>query len=89
MESITKKYRVTFNKVDYNTEYTFHRCKSGAFEYGNGTSVIVTRASDGYEELYDTRYDPTVSNFAGWCENWLENHFNPDYEPKWEEVRCL
>lgn len=85
METI-RTYRVTFNKPQYNTEYTFTRCKSGSFNYGNGSCVVVERA-DGYEECYDTRYDSSVmKDFGAWCVDWLANHFRADLEPKWEEV---
>jgi hypothetical protein len=79
-------YRVTFNEPKYNTTYTFRRCKSGAFSYGNGTCVVVERA-DGWEECYDTRYDREVmKDFSKWCVDFMENYFRKELEARWEEV---
>lgn len=79
----TRIYEVKFNEPEYNATYTFRRTKSGAFEYGNRSTVIVYR-NDKVKEYIDTRYDQLVmKDFTAWCENYLQNAFNPDFEPTW------
>lgn len=83
----SRTYEVTFNNPEFNATYTFYRHESGAFAYGNGSAVSVYRNGKRHD-LYDTRYDKEVmKDFTAWCENWLKNAFNPDYEPKWEEMK--
>lgn len=81
-------YTVTFNKPEYNAMYTFVRRESGAFAYGNRSAVdvYVTRGDKTErKESFDTRYDGMVmKDFEAWCVDYLQNAFNPDYEPAWE-----
>lgn len=82
-----RTYEVTFNKPEFNATYNFIRDKSGAFQYGNQTCVIILRG-DKEHACIDTRYDALVMiDFSKWCENWLKTAFNPDYEPKWKEMK--
>jgi hypothetical protein len=76
-------YEVKFNKPEFNAKYTFIRRESGAFAYGNRSAVDVYR-NDEWKESLDTRYDRLVmKDFTAWCEEYLRNAFNPDYEPTW------
>ena len=64
---------------EYNRTFTIELFDSPAFQYGNGTSVVVT--SDKYKDdarLIDTRYDTGIlTHFEEWCIDWLKNNFNP------------
>ncbi len=82
-----RTYEVTFNNPKYNATYNFIREKSGAFQYGNQTSVVILRG-DEMKDIIDTRYDPLVmKNFDQWCEEWLKTAFRKDLEPKWEKMK--
>lgn len=88
METMKKSlsYKVTFNKPEYNAIYTFTRMESGAFSYGNKSMVCVEKNGEHHSTI-DTRYDKLVmKDFALWCENYLEQAFNPIYYPVWEEI---
>ena len=82
-----KKFKVTFKnipEVTYNVTIT--RDKSGAFNYGNGTCVVVKGIGD-MPMVYDTRYDGSVmKDFNGWCNEFLEGYFDPKYGPNVKEV---
>lgn len=81
----TRTYEVKFNEPKFNATYTFVRTKSGAFQYGNQSTVIVYRNTE-VKEYIDTRYDKLVmKDFTAWCEDYLRSAFNPDYEPTWSE----
>lgn len=83
---IALKFEVTFDNPEYNAVYEFNRHESAAFAYGNGTAVTVWRNGK-YFSLIDTRYDRTViRDFNQWCKDWLEEHFDPAYNPKYKEV---
>jgi len=81
----TNRYSVKFNVPEYNSTIEFTRTGSPAFRYGNNTCVRILRTyADGTRErnLYDSRYDATVSNFDKWCQDYLDRAFDPQYEPK-------
>lgn len=63
---------------EYNRTFTFELVDSPAFQYGNGTSVVIT--SDKYKDdarLIDTLYEEGIlSGFQNWCLDWLFNNFN-------------
>ncbi len=83
----TLSYEVRFNDPRLNATYTFYRCESGAFDYGNKSMVCVERNKKHLTTI-DTRYDKLVmKDFRAWCEEFLSSAFNPDYEPTWEEVK--
>lgn len=65
----------------YNRTFVASLEKSSAFQYGNGTCVIIDfgKSEDGrsYQSKFiDTRYDQTISDneerFKIWLENWFE-----------------
>lgn len=86
METIMKRYSVTFNTPEYNAEYSLSREKSSAFKYGNGTCVCFS-CNGKTLSVFDTRYDPLVmEDFDAWCCDFLMNYFNPDLEPIITEV---
>ena len=81
MKNQKVKIRIEFDDAtyqEYNRTFTFELCDSPAFQYGNGTSVIVT--SDKYKEdsrFIDTRYEEGIlSSFQNWCLDWLFNNFS-------------
>lgn len=76
-------YEVKFNDPQYNATYTFVRTESAAFQYGNRSTVLVY-CNDKVKDRIDTRYDALVmKDFTAWCEDYLKNAFNPDFEPTW------
>lgn len=82
-------YEVTFNKPEFNANYSIIRQESGAFQYGNSTMVVVLRNGE-EREILDTRYDKLVMrDFNQWCEEYLKQAFNKDYEPKWKLVESF
>jgi len=86
MTPITKTFKVTFNNPKFDCVYELTRGKSGAFAYGNQTSVVVLR--DGrFIGVVDTRYDHSVmEDFTAWCIRWLTDRHDPAYNPKFTEV---
>ena len=82
----TLKFKVEFNKPEYNSVYEFRRDKSAAFEYGNGTAVTLYRNGE-FEGIIDTWYDRKVmGDFRKWCNDYLGDMFDPAYEPVIMEV---
>lgn len=81
-----KSFRVSFDNLNAEALYTFRRCESGAFEYGNRSMVAVY--CDGHQlTLLDTRYTPQVMNdFENWCFEWLTDYLNPVYQPHINEL---
>ena len=61
--------------------FEFELVKSCAFEYGNGTALIV-RPDDERERLYDTRYvsdlslDMDADDFIYWCDDWFTENYS-------------
>ncbi len=90
MEKTIKKatYKVTFGKIlDKTKIWEFELLKSSAFQYGNGTSCVIT--VDGEEHsLIDTRYCKSIiAKFNEWCEEFLDSYLRKDIEPKWELMK--
>lgn len=93
----TRKFEVSFNAPDckFGTMYyAFLRGESGAFAYGNRTSVGVfwgdssERSTDNLISLVDTRYDHSVmDNFSAWCRDWLISYLDPKYLPQIKAIR--
>ena len=82
---LTKRFFVRFNNPVLNAWWEFQRGESGAFAYGNQTSVKVFR-DDNFISIVDTRYDHSVmGDFGAWCRNYLLNYLDPAYEPQIEE----
>lgn len=82
MKNQKVKIRIEFEDPKHwedNRTFTFELGDSAAFQYGNGTSVVVT--SDKYKDdkrLIDTRYEKgIISNFEKWCIQWLYDNFLP------------
>lgn len=81
----TEKYLV---KVDgYEYLYTMTLSKSGAFDYGNGTCMLVeTRENKEngkrfMDQSYDTRYCTGMATpelFHNWSMQWLKEYCRPD-----------
>lgn len=64
----------------------FHREKSGAFQYGNQTSVAI-EINEQLFNVIDTRYDnEVIKDFPKWCESWIKNHFRKDLNPVWNRL---
>lgn len=67
------------NDHEVDTTLTLELWKSGAFQYGNGTTVVWIDES-GFEQGYDTRYDKTLhrngSNFGEWAEKFVKERVN-------------
>ena len=68
----------------YNRTFVARLEKSGAFQYGNGTCVIIEfgKSEDGrsYQpKLIDTRYEQAIDgneeHFKWWLENWFEYNY--------------
>lgn len=83
MKDFAKKrsYKVVFNEPKFNAIWTFELTKSGAFNYGNQTCVIIKENST-VKDMLDTRYEKDiVRNFDAWCDDYISHMFNPEYEP--------
>lgn len=70
-------------KVDGITiNYTMTLMKSGAFDYGNGTCMVVHNDYPGsMDQSYDTRYCKHMSTpelFHDWSLEWLKDYCRPD-----------
>ena len=82
---ITKRFRADL-KGHEPVVFELERGPSGAFAYGNQTSVCV------HEEktllgVVDTRYDNSVlADFTAWCIEYLKSYIDPKYEPKFTEI---
>ena len=68
----------------YNRTFVARLEKSSAFQYGNGTCVIIEfgKSEDGrsYQpKLIDTRYEQAIDgnkeHFKWWLENWFEYNY--------------
>lgn len=82
----THKFKVSFNRPEFNSVYEFVRHESGAFQYGNQSGVTIYKNGK-FHATYDTRYDKLVmKDFHRWCTQMLRDMFNQDYEPQWEEI---
>ncbi len=80
-----RAYKVTLYDK-FTVEWKFIRNKSGAFQYGNQTTVLII-CGDHEHALIDTRYDTSVmKDFSQWCENWLKSHFRAETNAKWEDT---
>lgn len=74
----TRKFNVTNVEIDRNYCYEFRRRKTSAFEYGNGSEVMVIE-DDCLLTVVDTRNDKAVMcDFTAWCKEWLVNNLSPD-----------
>lgn len=81
-------YEVTFNKPEFNAVYEFVRDESAAFAYGNGSAVTIFRNGD-FKGIVDTRYDRDVmKDFDGWCLAYLNDYFDPAFEPAIKKIKA-
>ena len=56
--------------------------KSSAFQYGNGTCVLV-ECDNGLDEYVDTRYDIGITkNFMAWVLDYLTAQYDPRLHPQ-------
>lgn len=84
MEKQVLKGRIEFiddDKKEYNREFTATLDKSCAFDYGNGTCVVIKfgamqNGRTPESKLFDTRYEKGITkNFK----NWLIGYFEREY----------
>lgn len=87
MKDIKVTGKIEFLREEYkrcNRTFVASLEKSCAFQYGNGTCVIIKfgKSEDGrsyQSKLIDTRYDRTISDneekFKWWLENWFEYNY--------------
>lgn len=78
----TVKFDVKFpDNHFWDSMFVFELEKSSAFQYGNGTCVIVNRTlnyndSKCNPQMIDTRYEQGITkNFLDWCINYLKQNF--------------
>lgn len=82
---ITKRYEVQL-KNHKPVTFELQRGPSGAFAYGNQTSVTV-HEDDRLLGIIDTRYDHDVmKDFGAWCIDYLKSYIDPAYEPQFNEI---
>ena len=82
---ITKRYEVQL-KDHKPVIFELQRGPSGAFAYGNQTSVTV-HEGDMFLGVVDTRYDHSVLNdFGAWCIDYLKSYIDPKHEPQITEI---
>lgn len=73
-------YNVSFpTHPEYNAEYELSLEKSGSFNYGNGTCVVIKRDGKMVEAI-DTRYE-NMTDFYLWCDSYMERKFDRSYNP--------
>lgn len=66
----SKNYAVTVNGITYHMRAELH--KSGAFQYGNGTTLIIYDGVNTHPWSYDTRYEfGIVSNWDKWIDKFI------------------
>lgn len=74
---LSKSYRVHLGG-GRTSEFRFKCVESGAFNYGNGTSITLDiEESDGYKEhrLFDTRYE--CGSFNTIVNEYMRNNIRP------------
>lgn len=83
----TISYRVKFRQhPEFNAIYRFTLEKSGCFNYGNGTCVVLTVNGE-RKECIDTRYIKELpESFNEWCDTQIRNIFDADFEPHIEKL---
>lgn len=82
---ITKRFRADL-KGHEPVVFELQRGPSGAFAYGNQTSVCVHEGKT-LLGVVDTRYDNSVlADFTAWCIEYLKSYIDPKYEPKFTEI---
>lgn len=82
----TKKYNVTFGKGNIKFQAWEFRMGKHPTPYGNGSSVAVF-VNDDFKGMCDTRYDREImKDFGKWCMEYLEDYFDPQYEPQIKEA---
>ena len=87
MKDIKVTGRIEFLQEEnkrYNRTFVASLEKSCAFQYGNGTCVIIEfgRTADGHSpegKYIDTRYDRTISDNEKLFKKWLEGWFELNY----------
>ena len=82
---ITKRYRADL-KDHAPVIFTLQRGPSGAFAYGNQTSVVFYEGET-FRGIIDTRYDHIViDDFDAWCIEYLKSYIDPKFEPRFTEA---
>lgn len=73
----SRAYAVTLDGQTYTMRAELH--KSGAFQYGNGTTLVLYDGVNTAPWVYDTRYETgIVRDWCNWCDTFVSNWCDKD-----------